>query len=112
MDTRLLPLLIFSIAATYTLIYSFLSKRSHVKAAQAVKKAAKDLISLEDITLEDPQLDTIVDEWRKSHPKLDAAIKAPSLYVTSTSSSFLHDCKLTDGSKSRLNSESECESEY
>ena len=34
--------------ATYTLIYSFLKKRKHTKAAEALKKAAKDVVVLED----------------------------------------------------------------
>lgn len=75
-----------------------------------MKKAAKDVISLEDINVEGPQLDTIIEEWRKSNAKLDPPM-APSSYVTSVSSG-LHRCKLINGTISRLDSDSECEFQY
>ena len=57
-------------AATYTLIYSFLTKQSHLKAAQALKKAAKDVVVLgEEVDAEGPQLDIIIEEWRQFHAK-------------------------------------------
>jgi hypothetical protein len=51
--------------AIYTLIHAFLSKNSHAKAAQAVKKAAKDIVILkDDIDIEGPQLDEIIAQWK------------------------------------------------
>ena len=51
--------------ATYTLIYSFLKTQSQAKAAEAVKKAAKDIVVLkDDVKLEGPSLDKIVQDWK------------------------------------------------
>lgn len=53
------------ILATYTLIHAFLSKREHTKAAQALKKAVKDIVTLEeDATVDGPQLDEIIQQWK------------------------------------------------
>ena len=53
------------VAAIYTLIHAFLTKHSHSKAAQAVKKAAKEVVILkDDIDLEGPQLDEIIAQWK------------------------------------------------
>ncbi|KAI6109665.1 hypothetical protein F5141DRAFT_801381 [Pisolithus sp. B1] len=55
---------------TYTLIYRFLKKQSHVKAAKAVKKAAKGVVVLrDDVELDGPQLDEIVNEWEAQRKK-------------------------------------------
>lgn len=52
-------------AATYTLIYAFLTRRSHDKAAEAVKKAAKDIVVLKDgLTVDGPTLDEVVKMWK------------------------------------------------
>ena len=52
-------------AAIYTLIHAFLTKHSHTKAAQAVKKAAKEVVILkDDIDIEGPQLDEIIAQWK------------------------------------------------
>lgn len=52
-------------AAIYTLIHAFLSKRSHTKAALAVKKAAKEIVILkDDIDIDGPQLDEIIAQWK------------------------------------------------
>ena len=52
-------------AAIYTLIHAFLSKHSHRKAAQAVKKAAKEIVILkDDIDIEGPHLDEIIAQWK------------------------------------------------
>ena len=52
-------------SAIYTLIHAFLSKHSHTKAAQAVKKAAKEVVILkDDIDIEGPQLDEIIAQWK------------------------------------------------
>lgn len=56
--------------ATYTLIHAFLSKREHTKAAQALKKAAKDIVALEeDATVDGPQLDEIIEQWKALNTK-------------------------------------------
>ena len=61
--TKLRPKVLFS--ATYALIYSFLTKQAHTKAAEAVKKAAKDIVVLTDGTSkEDTSLDEIVSKWK------------------------------------------------
>ncbi|KAI6045579.1 SRP40, C-terminal domain-containing protein [Pisolithus marmoratus] len=58
------------VAETYTLIYRFLKKQSHVKAAKAVKKAAKGVVILrDDAELDGPQLDEIVSEWEAQRKK-------------------------------------------
>ncbi|KAK7040870.1 jun-like transcription factor [Paramarasmius palmivorus] len=54
-----------NLATTYTLIHAFLTKRSHSKAADALKKAAKDVVILKDgIATEGPQLDEIIQQWK------------------------------------------------
>lgn len=56
--------------ATYTLIHAFLTKRSHTKAAEALKKAAKEFVILkDDITPEGPQIEEIITEWKSRHSK-------------------------------------------
>ena len=50
---------------TYTLIHSFLLKQSHLKVAQALKKAAKNVVILkDDVDPEGPSLDVILKEWK------------------------------------------------
>ena len=52
---------------TYTLIYAFLNKRSHTKAASAVAKAAKDVVDVESATIPDgAKLEDLVKEWQAS----------------------------------------------
>ncbi|KDR73560.1 hypothetical protein GALMADRAFT_228004 [Galerina marginata CBS 339.88] len=59
-----------NLATTYTLIHAFLLKNSHTKAAQAVKKAAKEVVVLkDDIELEGPQLDEIIKDWKAASQK-------------------------------------------
>jgi len=49
------------------LIYAFLKKQAQTKAADAVKKAARNLIVLkDDFQLEGPHLDEIVQQWKQS----------------------------------------------
>lgn len=56
-----------NIAVTYSLIYAFLKKQSQTKAADAVKKAARNVIILkDDLQLEGPHLDEIVKQWKES----------------------------------------------
>jgi len=50
--------------ATYSLIYSFLTERSHFKAAEAVKKAAKDVITIKGGGQDGPTLPIIVKQWK------------------------------------------------
>ena len=70
---------ICALSATYALIHAFLTKYSHTKAAQAVKKAAKEVVILkDDVEIEGPQLDEIISQW-----KLLVANK-PSSCVSST----------------------------
>lgn len=61
----LVLLLLIVLTAIYTLIHSFLTKQSHVKAAEALKKAAKEVVVLKDgIDVEGPQLDEIIKQWK------------------------------------------------
>ncbi|KAI0950109.1 hypothetical protein AcW1_006073 [Taiwanofungus camphoratus] len=54
-----------NLAFIYTLIYSFLVKRSHTKAAEVVKKAARDIVVLKsDASLLDTSLDEVVKQWK------------------------------------------------
>jgi hypothetical protein len=64
-------------SATYSLIYSFLTKHAHAKAALAVKKAAKDVVELDQPVMEGPTLDEIVGEW-KDWKTATAAVPAPA----------------------------------
>ncbi|KAJ8583743.1 hypothetical protein M405DRAFT_828055 [Rhizopogon salebrosus TDB-379] len=55
-----------TLAVTYSLIYAFLKKQAQTKAADAVKKAARNIIVLkDDLQLEGPQLDEIVKQWKE-----------------------------------------------
>jgi hypothetical protein len=57
-----------SLAVTYSLIYVFLKQQSQAKAADAVKKAARNIIVLkDDLQLEGSPLDEIVRQWKESH---------------------------------------------
>ena len=54
--------------ATYTLIYAFLKKQSHTKTAEAVKKAAKDVVDLDDVMdVDHTSLDEIVRQWKSQN---------------------------------------------
>lgn len=54
-----------NLIATYSLVYSFLTERSHFKAAEAVKKAAKDVIVIKGGGQDGPTLPVIVKQWKK-----------------------------------------------
>lgn len=56
----------FTFLATYTLIYDFLRKQSHSKAADALRKEAKAVVTLKDANTEGPALDEIIKQWKKS----------------------------------------------
>ncbi|KAI0672858.1 hypothetical protein C8Q78DRAFT_684222 [Trametes maxima] len=59
-----------NLAATYASIYSFLLKKEHTKAAEALKKAVKDVVVLKDgVGSEGPSLDVIVKEWKEFKAK-------------------------------------------
>ncbi|KAH9901456.1 hypothetical protein C8Q73DRAFT_677874, partial [Cubamyces lactineus] len=59
-----------NLAATYTYIYSFLLKKEHSKAAEALKKAVKDVVVLKDGMASDgPSLDVIIKEWKELKEK-------------------------------------------
>jgi len=51
--------------ATYSLIYSFLTERSHLKAAEAVKKAVKGVIDIKGGDQDVPTLPVILNQWKK-----------------------------------------------
>lgn len=50
---------------TYSLVYSFLTERSHFRAAEAVKKAAKDIVIIKSSGRDGPTLPVIVKQWKK-----------------------------------------------
>lgn len=57
-------------AATYTYVYAFLVKQGQKKAAEALKKAAKDVVVLKDgVEAEGPSLERIVKEWKELKEK-------------------------------------------
>ncbi|KIM79595.1 hypothetical protein PILCRDRAFT_549464 [Piloderma croceum F 1598] len=61
-----------NLAATYTLIHAFLTKRSHTKVALALKKAARDVVILkDDVDVDGPQLDEIIKQWKAWASKRD-----------------------------------------
>ena len=63
-----------SFPATYALIHSFLLKKSHTKVAQALKKAAKDIVILkDDVTLDGTELEDIILEWKNRHQQDDSS---------------------------------------
>lgn len=64
---------------TYSLIYSFLTERSHFKAAEAVRKAAKDVITMKSYGKDGPSLPVIVKQWKKF--AADQGKKTMSPYV-------------------------------
>ncbi|KAI0075263.1 hypothetical protein K474DRAFT_1434484 [Panus rudis PR-1116 ss-1] len=84
-----------NLATTYSLIYTFLTKREHTKAAEALKKAAKDVAKLDDASSDLPPLDQVVREWKElKHPgttedavKKKVTNKKPSSSSSSDSSS-------------------------
>ena len=55
---------------TYALIYDFLSRRSHTKAAEAVKKVANGANELGGALDSTSRLEDIVKEWNGSQRKL------------------------------------------
>jgi len=56
------------------LIHAFLTKQLHTKAAQAVKRAAKEVVILKDgIELEGPQLNEIIKQWKSDSQKKDSS---------------------------------------
>lgn len=65
--------------ATYSLIYSFLTERSHFKAAEAVKKAAKGVIIIKGGDRDGPALPIVVKQWKKF--MADQGKKATAPYV-------------------------------
>ena len=54
---------------TYALIYDFLSRRSHTKAAEAVKKAANGEVALGATSESNTKLEDIVKGWKGSQAK-------------------------------------------
>ena len=56
------------------MIHAFLTKQLHTKAAQAVKRAAKEVVVLkDDIELEGPQLDEIIKQWKSDSQKKESS---------------------------------------
>ena len=69
-------------SATYTYIYSFLLKKEHSKAAEALKKAVKDVVVLKDGMVPDgPSLDVVIKEWKELKEKV--ASKSSYVFIYS-----------------------------
>ncbi|KAF9261427.1 hypothetical protein L218DRAFT_1001704 [Marasmius fiardii PR-910] len=99
-----------NLATTYTLIHAFLTKRSHSKAAEALKKAAKEVVILKDgIAVEGPQLDEIIQQWKAMTAKNDDSSHDSSTSSDSDSSSSSSDSD--DSSSNSSDSESSDSSE-
>lgn len=97
------------LAATYSLIYSFLKERSHLKAAEAVKKVAKDSVIVEG-SRDCPTLLVIVRQWRKFQP--DGERKVTSVTPTRSRVSVLDtDSCSSDSSESSSEESSSSDSE-
>ena len=62
-------------AATYTLVYTFLTKHSHTKAAEALKKAARDVVVLKE---DGSSLEDIVREWKEFKVQVRGVNPRPS----------------------------------
>ncbi|KAI0345269.1 hypothetical protein BDW22DRAFT_1015526 [Trametopsis cervina] len=85
-----------NLATTYALIYSFLNKQAHTKAAEAVKKAAKDVIVLKEGTGPDAtSLDEIVRKWKALSTSSDKSDSSSSSDSDSSSSSDSEEEKVT-----------------
>lgn len=83
----IVSLILISLTATYTLIHSFLTRQSHTKAADALKKAAKEIVVLKDgIDVEGPQLDEIVKQWKQ-------LVNEKAVSSDSSSSDSSDDCR-------------------
>ncbi|KAK2466730.1 hypothetical protein APHAL10511_000988 [Amanita phalloides] len=100
---------------TYNLIYTFLTKHDHIKAAQALKKAAKHVVVLKDGLLSDgPSLDQIVQEWKefKAHASASPSSQSSSdpSSEESSSSSDSEPAKLKTVSRSKSDSDSDSDS--
>ena len=54
---------------TYALIYDFLSRRSHTKAAEAVKKAAGGSVDASEVSGANLKLEDIVKGWKGTQPQ-------------------------------------------
>ncbi|KAF8844812.1 hypothetical protein BDN67DRAFT_962251 [Paxillus ammoniavirescens] len=95
-------------AATYTLIYNFLRKQSHRKAAEAVKKAAKDSVVLrDDIEQEGPQLEDIVKQWKaKQNAKSEVPDSSSESSSDESDSSSDSDSTSSSGSNTSSSSDS------
>ncbi|KXN92261.1 hypothetical protein AN958_08714, partial [Leucoagaricus sp. SymC.cos] len=77
-----------SFAATYTLIYAFLTKNSLSKTAEALKKEVKGVVVLKDgVKPEGPSLDDILRQWKTQQKKRASYVhysipECPPLLIT------------------------------
>jgi len=74
--------------ATYSLIYSFLTERSHFKAAEAVKKAVKGTVDIKGGDLDGPALPAILNQWRKLTAGQGKKAKTPYVWYRPTILAF------------------------
>ncbi|KAI9065386.1 hypothetical protein FKP32DRAFT_489121 [Trametes sanguinea] len=98
-----------NLAATYTYIYAFLLKREHSKAAEALKKAVKDVVVLkEGVGSDGPSLDAIIKEWKELKEKSAAKESSDSSDSESDSDS---DSSSEESSSSSDSSDSDSDSD-
>lgn len=91
--------------ATYTLIYSFLKTQAHIKAAEAVKKAAKDVVELkDDMEVDGPSLKEVVESWKAAQ---GSKAKTPK-YVLLTACTSPRSPPSRDSSSEDSDSDSGC----
>ncbi|KAF9014032.1 hypothetical protein BDQ17DRAFT_437403 [Cyathus striatus] len=90
-----------NLATTYTLIYSFLTKQSQTKAAEAVKKAAKGVVVLkDDIKVDGPQLDEIIRQWKAAEAMKDESSDSSSSSDSDSDSSSSSSSSSSDAKNS------------
>ncbi|KAI0333601.1 hypothetical protein GY45DRAFT_273993 [Cubamyces sp. BRFM 1775] len=100
-----------NLAATYTYIYSFLLKKEHNKAAEALKKAVKDVVVLKDgMESSGPSLDVIIKEWKEFKEKAAPKSSSDSDSDSESSSEESSSSSSSDSSNSDSDSDSDSDS--
>ncbi|KAG9318627.1 hypothetical protein JVU11DRAFT_720 [Chiua virens] len=98
--------------ATYGLIYRFLKQQSQNKAAEAVKKAARNIVVLrDDIEQKGPPLEDIIGEWKQSKENTKADDDSESSSEESDSSDEETSDESDDSSSADSSSEDTSDSE-
>ncbi|OAX39372.1 hypothetical protein K503DRAFT_716593 [Rhizopogon vinicolor AM-OR11-026] len=100
-----------NIAVTYSLIYAFLKKQDQTKAADAVKKAARNIIVLrDDFEFGGPHLDEIVKQWIDSQAAGSSSESSSDDSSDDSSSSSSSDSSSSSSESTSSSDESESSS--